>query len=364
VFEYARDVLFDLLILLSLPFIKEVPAILANRPSSEVLQLIKGGSGRKAIIEAYIHAIKIAVSICITALLVVLPEVRDQTQNGLWACIAIAFLRQDQTASSFLWGYQRLEGTVIGSVYAFLINFLLACQSSETGHCTFGQVVPSLALWVGVCGFFREGLRHGHAAVVAGFTPIVLLRGPVVGSVSGAFLRVQANFFGIGVYVILDNLIFPTRTEKALRLGFIGCIEETREVLRQAAGALGTLVCAGSECANLERLTLNCIFSTSGCESKDTAGDEAILQTGTRFTAREGESALTSGGCATATASASSSVAEQPMPKKESRYRFDFRKCDTYLDKCQLSITNMKGLLSKQASHMTMVVHEPDLLRK
>ena len=40
---------------------------------------------------------------------------------------------------------------------------------------------PVLVLWLGVAAFFKEGPRHGYAALVAGFTPIALFYGPLTG---------------------------------------------------------------------------------------------------------------------------------------------------------------------------------------
>ena len=56
---------------------------------------------------AYAQPMKIALAITITALFIVVPQLKyNQTQNGLWATVCIAFIRQDNTSSSFLTGYQ------------------------------------------------------------------------------------------------------------------------------------------------------------------------------------------------------------------------------------------------------------------
>ena len=62
---------------------------------------------RRTLLMAYAQPMKIALAITITALFVVVPQLRyDQMQNGLWATVCIAFIRQDNTSSSFLTGYQ------------------------------------------------------------------------------------------------------------------------------------------------------------------------------------------------------------------------------------------------------------------
>ena len=62
-------------------------------------------------------------------------------------------------------------------------------------------------------------IARRYAAVVAGFTPAVLFLGPVNGTIEGAWLREQAQFLGVGIYLAIDNLIAPFRSDKALRLG-------------------------------------------------------------------------------------------------------------------------------------------------
>ena len=54
---------------------------------------------------------------------------------------------------------------------------------------------------------------------MAGFTPAVLFLGPVNGTIEGAWLREQAQFLGVGIYLAIDNLIAPFRSDKTLRLG-------------------------------------------------------------------------------------------------------------------------------------------------
>ena len=109
--------------------------------------------------------------------LVLVPEIRyEQVQNGVWAMLCIAFIRQDNTSSSFLTGFQRLEGTVLGSVYAFFM-FSVTQSSFVEGRCPVQVALPVLVGWTFLCAFFREGERHGYAALVAGFTPVVLFLG-------------------------------------------------------------------------------------------------------------------------------------------------------------------------------------------
>ena len=117
----------------------------------------------------YIQAIKISLAIVIMAIFVVTDVEDDLSQNGIWATVVIALVRQESSSSSFLMGYQRLEGTVIGSVYTYAMSIAFRCYEHE---CQLDSRVIIITIWLFVCAYFREGRFRGYAAVVAGFTPI------------------------------------------------------------------------------------------------------------------------------------------------------------------------------------------------
>ena len=47
-----------------------------------------------SILNGFRQPVKIALAITVTSLLVVLPQLRDDVENGLWAVAAVAFIRQ------------------------------------------------------------------------------------------------------------------------------------------------------------------------------------------------------------------------------------------------------------------------------
>ena len=137
----------------------------------------------------------------------------------------VILIRQDNTSSSFLTGYQRLEGTVIGAVFSFTMYQIFGCERNK---CGLEISTPVLFIWLAFCAFFRDGPRHGYAALVAGFTPIVLFLGNTPSTAEGAWQRVEETWIGVGVYLLIDNLILPNRTDEALREGVLLCVAETR----------------------------------------------------------------------------------------------------------------------------------------
>jgi Fusaric acid resistance protein-like len=189
----------------------------------EVIKVMK-----KTLLEirnVYAQPAKIALAVTITSFFVLLEQLQSRAKNSLWAVLVVVLVRQESTSSSFLTGYQRLEGTVVGAVYAFTMYQIFGC---DTNQCGSNVSTPVLLFWLALCSFFRDGPRHGYAAIVAGFTPIVLFLGNTPSTAAGAWERVELTFTGIGIYLLIDNLIFPNRTDVALRAGVLKSIEVTR----------------------------------------------------------------------------------------------------------------------------------------
>jgi hypothetical protein len=176
----------------------------------------------------YIQPIKISAAITLTAIFVVHDNLKkyDLTQNGLWATAAVCLIRQESSSSSFLTGYQRLEGTVVGALFGFAVVQFLECPQGNTNLCISQYKIPILILWTAVCIFFKDGARHGYAATVAALTPIVLIMGPQAKTPDAAWRRVMMTFVGILFYLVIDLTIFPNRTDRTVRRNLVGCLDQ------------------------------------------------------------------------------------------------------------------------------------------
>ena len=201
------------------------PHTFSTLTNSDVEVLEKIRDKYKELLSTYAQAMKISLSVTITSFFLLLPGLRTVYPNSFWAILVVILIRQDNTSSSFLTGYQRLEGTVIGAVYSFTMYQIFGC---EKNICGLEISTPVLVIWLAFCAFFRDGPRHGYAALVAGFTPIVLFLGNTPSTAEGAWQRVEETWIGVGVYLLIDNLILPNRTDEALREGVLLCIAETR----------------------------------------------------------------------------------------------------------------------------------------
>ena len=190
-------------------------------------------------IRKYIQPIKIASCITIASLLVVIDSLRQSADNGLWASTVIALIRQDNSGSSALMGFQRMQGTLIGSVAAFTIFQVLSCNSgdSDKSTCSPYYITPILTVWNFICALYKEN-EYGYAATVAGFTPNFLLLGPLLQSLSSAWERVEMTFVGILFYLTVDNLFFPARSDYSLRNSIITSIGLMQSIVEEFCSSI------------------------------------------------------------------------------------------------------------------------------
>ena len=200
------------------------------------------------VLKSFVQPCKIALAVCLTSLLVVVPwsagtgtgtgtdqaDANSSYQTGLWAVVVVALIRNDNTSSSFLIGTQRLEGTVIGALFSFFIFRVLGDSVEVT--------IPAIIIWLSICAFFRDGARHGYAAVVAGFTPMVLLLGQHAASLERAYDRIEKTFIGIFIYLIIDNLIMPVKVHDGIRANILSSIGFSREFALQAIRGINVIL--------------------------------------------------------------------------------------------------------------------------
>jgi hypothetical protein len=128
-----------------------------------------------------------------------------------------------------------LEGTVVGAIFAFIIYRVFGDSRAEV-------TLPVIVIWLSFCAFFRNGARHGYAAVVAGFTPMVLLLGASSPTIDRAYDRIEKTFIGIGIYLIIDNFVFPVKLEDGVRTATLGAIAAARTFADQSIRGIERLM--------------------------------------------------------------------------------------------------------------------------
>jgi hypothetical protein len=81
---------------------------------------------------------------------------------------------------------------------------------SDDVYKTFGMLVP----WILIFGYLKPLPQWGYAAMVAGFTPVLITLGriPYGNSLPAgnyALLRIEENLVGIALAIVLTIVIFP-----------------------------------------------------------------------------------------------------------------------------------------------------------
>ncbi len=200
-------------------------------------------------IKAYLirttQAYKVALAVTVASLLPIYNFFPSLLGRGFWTALVVALIRQENATSSFLTSYQRLEGTVIGSIFAFMMYEIFQCNDSASNtFCIqrFGVQIVVLIIWLFVCGLFRDGILHGYSATVAGFTPMVLLLNPSYLGLDAAFSRIEETFIAIVIYLAVDLLIFPQRIYPKVKISVLTCIKQCRFIVNETIQAVEILM--------------------------------------------------------------------------------------------------------------------------
>ena len=59
----------------------------------------------------------------------------------------------------------------------------------------------------------------------------MLLNGSLSQSKTAAFQRIEKTFLGIGIYLLIDNLVFPRRIDTSIRVDVLRATDESIAIL-------------------------------------------------------------------------------------------------------------------------------------
>lgn len=192
----------------------------------------------RSFVVGYIHPLKLSIITTTASLLVILPALHNVFPYALWGAVVVTLIRQENSASSYHKAFQRMEGTVVGCIFAYLASQWMGCDYEDCNHLL---AIAVTVVWIAMCSYFRWSSKHGYAAVVAGFTPVVIILGPSRGSQDSAWGRVQMTFIGVAIYLIIDNLLVPDRSDDAVRHSAVGAIGFVRSALSTTSRAMSVL---------------------------------------------------------------------------------------------------------------------------
>ena len=187
----------------------------------------------------YVYPAKMALITATASLLVLLPTLHNIFPYGLWGAVVATLIRQENSASSFHKGIQRIKGTVLGCIFSYVASQWIGCDLEDCHQCTARAV---LVVWIGVCAYFRWNDKYGYAALVAGFTPLVIILGPSRGSQDSAWGRVEMTFIGVFLYLVVDNLLVPGRSDNALRTHAMQSVARVRNILSGTSAVMRILI--------------------------------------------------------------------------------------------------------------------------
>ena len=282
----------------------------------------------------YVQPSKIALSIIIASLFVVLPGLAN-SDYSLWCVVVITFIRSNDSSSSFNLGYQRLEGTVIGSVFSFALFTGFRCGDINSNLCTPSSLYPLLLLWIGICVYFREGKSHGYSALVSAFTPVVILLNLNNRDDSNvAWSRIEQTLLGICIYLIVDNIILPIRVKTFIRLSALKGVEQVRVAFAESINAVRSIAVLN----NIMRKRNNSI-----CASNVSLDDTSQQSTG--------------GG-------SNADNIEQEIDDYNNSSFMEFRVCSDRLSRADEQISKLHKNISSIADMCRLSSNEPELYHK
>jgi len=346
------------------------------------------------LVNTYAQPLKGAVTITIASFFVLIPEIASRISNGFWICLVTVIIRRDNSSSSFSMGYQRLEGTAIGAVYAYALYTGFQCTDKT---CGFEISTPILVIWIGICAFFRDGPRHGYAALVAGFTPIVLFLGvtPAAGNHPnqyGAWQRIETTFIGIAIFLIVDNLILPNRSDVSLRTGMLKRTEQTRVAVRESMAGMAALMTITLDIdGNIYMQQVSKEIERTYLDERDKSGsdihftenhekkEDTVMFTHLHETDKSSSDlpsnrlglglGLGERTCLDETDESSSDIPSESVPNYKlsdgsmSIFTVKFAECTARLKTSDAAIGHLKGAIGKDYADLGLVLDEPEIWR-
>eukprot|EP00929_Paragymnodinium_shiwhaense_P121731 TRINITY_DN940_c0_g1_i1.p1 TRINITY_DN940_c0_g1~~TRINITY_DN940_c0_g1_i1.p1 ORF type:complete len:982 (+),score=204.53 TRINITY_DN940_c0_g1_i1:108-3053(+) len=187
-------------------------------------------------------AVKKSLTLAIISILAFIPDLREHFPQYVWAAIAACFIFSDFVGSSVATGLHRISGTLFGGVFGLIAIDIL--QSYRPGY------VVALVIWTLGCALFRSSPTHGYLATVAAFSAPIMMIGAleVDRQDQGEWIvlhRTKMQAIGAAVYVVVENLVWPSSARTTLSTSQGEILETLRVALSDA------LVPYAADCAEV-----------------------------------------------------------------------------------------------------------------
>ena len=154
--------------------------------------------------------LKIGLAIATSSMFVLSDHAKARLgPTTIWSTIAISQTLSPYPSSSFRTGFNRIQGTVFGCMYAMITLDWFGAKDDVA-------VLISITVWVFLCNYCRMSPSYGETSAVAAITAPIIILGP--GPVdTRAMQRIQQIILGTALYVLIDVSICPVRAKLLLR---------------------------------------------------------------------------------------------------------------------------------------------------
>ncbi|GAQ91269.1 hypothetical protein KFL_007550015 [Klebsormidium nitens] len=142
---------------------------------------------------------------------------------GYWAVVTIAFIIGGYQGTSFRAAWLRLQGTVAGAIYGYLVILVVHGHPVAVG----ALLVP----WVALVTFIRYSKAYGYSGVVAGFTAAIIMLGYKSSNQNVqdyALGRITETCIGIVTFIVVETCVWPNRAALLVREALISALQDAR----------------------------------------------------------------------------------------------------------------------------------------
>jgi len=178
------------------------------------------------------NAIKIAVAMLLTSLLVLIPDFEGSFDNAFWGPLTIAFVMGRSTGSSVKQSILRLQGTVSGAIFGYT---LLRLTDSNKAAVLFA--LPALVFFASLA---KPSSEYGYAGVVTAFTSGIIVLGFASSPLSiseYALARIELTAIGIVVWFAVVVFLFPFDPRAKLQQEMLSSLRTMATWVRTLADA-------------------------------------------------------------------------------------------------------------------------------
>ncbi|KAJ8598427.1 hypothetical protein CTAYLR_007656 [Chrysophaeum taylorii] len=140
-----------------------------------------------------------------------------KTGLNVWVPVTVAFVHQRRTASAFHAAKNRMEGTAAGAIFGlFVVGWATTLTNNHYGLLWRWIILLFLCPWIALTTAMRKDETFGYGALVAAFTPLVIVVQRERNHETSFVLRLKATLFGAALYLAVAGLIVPRRAQDLL----------------------------------------------------------------------------------------------------------------------------------------------------